>query len=113
LAEEPRVHTTDHAEEPRPATDTPAFVFRLCVAGMTSRSRAAIVNLRALCDQYLSGRYTIEVIDLYQQPELARQHQILATPTLIKSWPMPERRLLGSLSDLVGTLKCLGIATTD
>ncbi|MBX3300604.1 MAG: circadian clock KaiB family protein [Nitrospira sp.] len=92
--------------------DAQAYVLRLCISGMTPRSRAALVNLKRICETYLQDRYQLEVIDLYQQPELAAKHQVLATPTLVKTLPPPLRRFLGDLSDTAGTLRRLGVSVT-
>jgi circadian clock protein KaiB len=72
---------------------------RLYVAGPTSRSLAAIDNLRRICEEKLQGHYTIEVIDLLQSPQLARGDQIVAVPTLVKKLPPPLRRIIGDLSN--------------
>ncbi|HET7831946.1 MAG TPA: circadian clock KaiB family protein [Gallionella sp.] len=77
----------------------PRYVLRLFVSGATPRSAQAIGNIRAICDRELAGRYELEVIDIYQQPELARQYQIIAVPVLIKSLPAPIRVLIGDLSE--------------
>src|SRR4051794_2930786 len=74
------------------------YVLRLFVTGMTPHSTRAVANLKAICEQHLLGRYDLDVIDLYQQPALARAEQILAAPTLIKKLPRPARRLIGDLS---------------
>jgi circadian clock protein KaiB len=74
------------------------YVLRLYVTGMTPRSSEAIHNIKVICEEFLWGRYTLEVIDIYQQPELASPHQIIATPTLVKSHPLPVRRFIGDLS---------------
>ena len=63
------------------------------------RSARAISNLRAICDEYLEGRYDLEVIDIYQQPVLAKGEQIVAAPTLIKKLPLPMRRIIGDMSN--------------
>src|SRR5262245_11881293 len=76
------------------------YVLRLCISGMTPRSRRALINLKRICEQYLEGQYELEVIDLYQQPELAAHHQVIATPTLLKTEPPPLRRMFGDLSDI-------------
>lgn len=76
------------------------YVLRLFVAGATARSRQALLRVRQLCEKELSGGYDLEVIDIYQQPELARNNQIVATPTLLKEFPRPMRRFIGSLLDL-------------
>jgi len=68
------------------------------VTGATPASRRAILNARALCREHLGGRYRLEVFDIYQMPELARDHQIIAAPTLIKVLPTPLRRFVGDLS---------------
>jgi circadian clock protein KaiB len=75
------------------------YVLRLYVTGLTPRSSQAITNLRALCEEHLAGRYDLAVIDLYRQPELAREAQVIAAPTLVKELPLPVRRLIGDLSD--------------
>ncbi len=74
------------------------YVLRLYVSGLTPNSVRAVANLKALCEERLAGRYELEVIDVFQQPELARADQIVAVPTLIKALPLPMRRLLGDLS---------------
>jgi len=75
------------------------YILRLYVTGLTPRSSRAVKNLKAVCDEYLAGRYDLEVIDIYQQPVLARGEQIIAAPTLIKKLPLPVRRIIGDLSD--------------
>ena len=74
------------------------YVLRLYVTGMTSRSMRAIETVRAICEQHLQGRYDLEVIDIYQQPTLAKGEQIIAAPTLIKKLPLPLRRVIGDMS---------------
>jgi circadian clock protein KaiB len=76
----------------------PEYVFRLFVSGLTPRSQWAIDHLHEYCERHLEGRHRIEIIDLYQCPELAAKEQIVATPTLLKILPAPERRLIGDLS---------------
>ncbi len=71
----------------------------LYVSGMTERSRRAIESIRQLCEEHLQGRYSLEVFDISQQPELARKEQLFAAPTLVKRLPLPLRRLIGDLSD--------------
>jgi circadian clock protein KaiB len=75
------------------------FVLRLFVTGMTPKSTQAIANLKKICEDYLDGRYELKVIDIYQQPNLAREEQIIGTPTLIKQLPLPFRKLIGDMSD--------------
>lgn len=75
-------------------------VLRLYVAGMAPRSLKAIADLKQLCGRHLSERLEVEIVDIYQQPQLAAQAQIVAVPTLVKEHPLPVRKLLGSLDDL-------------
>ncbi len=84
---------------PPEAQDDKSHVLSLFVTGSTPRSARSIFNIRKLCEERLSGRYKLEVIDIYQQPELAREEQIVAAPTLIKKLPLPLRKLVGDLSD--------------
>ena len=81
------------------AADRVRYVLRLYVTGATDRSSRAIANIRAFCERHLKGRYDLLVVDIYQQPSLAQEHQIIAAPTLIKSMPLPLRRLVGDFSD--------------
>jgi circadian clock protein KaiB len=78
------------------------YFLRLYVAGATARSRQALRRVYQLCEAELQGNYELEVIDVYQQPELAREHQIVATPTLVKEFPRPVRRFIGNLANLLG-----------
>jgi circadian clock protein KaiB len=80
------------------------YVLRLYVAGTSSRSARAIQNARDICEENLKGRYSLEVIDIFQQPKLAKDEQIIAVPTLLKKLPMPIRRLVGDLSNRDGLL---------
>ena len=75
------------------------YVLRLYVTGQTPRSMRAIENIRRICDEHLSGRCDLEVIDIYQRPSLAAGERIIAVPTLVKSLPAPIRRFVGDLSD--------------
>jgi circadian clock protein KaiB len=76
------------------------YLLRLYVAGMTSRSRTAVENVRRVCETHLQGRYDLDVIDIYQQPTLAMGEQIIAAPTLIKKLPAPLRRVIGDMSNI-------------
>jgi circadian clock protein KaiB len=78
------------------------YVLRLYVAGATSRSREAILRARKLCEVEFAGNFDLEVIDVYQQPILARDGQIVATPTLVREFPRPVRRLIGDLTNAAG-----------
>lgn len=75
------------------------YQLRLFVTGATPRSTRAIENLLAICDEHLKDRYTLEVVDVYQDPQVLQTEQIVAAPTLIKSLPLPMRRLVGDLSN--------------
>ena len=84
---------------------------RLYVSGCTPRSARAIADFQRLCQEHLAGRCDVEIIDIYQQPERAVEAQIVAVPTLIKSWPEPLRRLIGSLAESTKVLRSLGLST--
>jgi len=75
------------------------YVLRLYVTGQTPRSLRAIENIKRICEEHLSGRYSLEVIDIYQRPSLAAGERVIAAPTLVKSLPAPIRRFVGDLSD--------------
>ena len=87
------------------------YVLRLFVAGATARSRQAILRVRQLCETELKGTCNLKVIDIYQQPELARKNQIVATPTLIIEFPPPLRRFIGSLANITGLFVELDLIT--
>ena len=91
----PKSAETDPAQNPA----DPAYVLRLYVTGQTPRSVLAIDNMRKICAEHLSERYTLEVIDIYLNPEACREQQIIAEPTLIKVLPNPLRRIIGDLSN--------------
>lgn len=80
------------------AVEDEKYVLRLYITGMTSRSLRAVENVRRICEEHLHGRYELEVIDIYQQPTLAKGEQIIAAPTLIKRLPLPLRRVIGDMS---------------
>jgi circadian clock protein KaiB len=75
------------------------YLLKLYVTGASSRSGTAIANLRRICEQELDGAYDLQIIDVLEFPEIAEEERILATPTLIKSLPLPLRRVIGDLSD--------------
>ena len=75
------------------------YLLKLYVTGRSTKSEAAIANLRRLCDEELSGRYELQVVDVLEHPQAAEDDKILATPTLIKRLPPPLRRVIGDLSD--------------
>ncbi len=79
--------------------DNEKYILRLYVAGMSPKSIVAIENIRKICEENLKGRYDLEVIDIYQQPQYAKAEQLLAAPTLIKKLPLPLKRLIGDMSN--------------
>lgn len=87
----------------RTAADT-KWDLRLYVAGQTPRSLAAITNLKAICEEHLKGQYHIQIIDLLVHPQLSRDDQIVAIPTLVRQLPVPIRKIIGDLSDTERTL---------
>lgn len=74
-----------------------SYALRLYIAGPTPHSAVAVVNIRRLCEEHLAGRHDLRIVDLSQHPELAARHQIVAAPTLVKEWPLPERRFTGDM----------------
>ena len=78
---------------------TPKYSLRLYVAGTTPRSLTAVANIKKICEEYLQGCYDLKVIDIYQQPTLAKGEQIIAAPTLIKKLPLPLRKFIGDMAD--------------
>ena len=92
---------TGAAQEKEPDTDSEeeAWILRLYVAGQTPNSLAAFDNLKKICEEHLEGCYRIEVIDLLKNPQLAKDHQIIAVPTLIRKLPTPVKKIIGNLSN--------------
>jgi len=86
-----------------------AYVLRLFVTGILPNSARAVINIKAICEKYLKDRYDLEIIDIYQQPDLALKEEIIAVPLLIKKSPLPEQRMIGDLSNIENVLKGLGI----
>ncbi len=82
-----------------PDTAAAPYRLRLFVTGSTPRSTRAIANMRRICEDNLKGQYSLEVIDVYEDPEATKAMQIVATPTLVKMLPEPLRRIIGDLSD--------------
>lgn len=101
----PKAHTAPpekgRAENPKPRQGRKEheWKLRLYVAGETQRSLAAFANLKRICDEHLTNRYSIEVVDLSKQPQLAQADQIVALPTLVRKLPSPIRRIIGDLSN--------------
>ena len=92
---------------------SPNYQLRLYVAGQSARSIAAISNLKRLCEAHLGGRYAIEVVDLLEQPHLAKADDILAIPTLVRRLPPPLRKIVGDLSNIDRVLLGLDIVKLD
>jgi len=98
-------------QEPEGSGDR--WVLKLYVAGQTARSTAALENLRSICENHLGGRYTIEVVDLAQNPRLARTDQIVAVPTLVRKLPQPMRKIIGDLSNKDRVIVGLSLDSTQ
>ncbi len=82
------------------ALTQPRYLLRLYVSGTSPRSALAITNVKAICEKYLSGKYDLEVVDIFQQPQAAHDAQIVAVPTLIKELPLPGRIFVGDMTDV-------------
>jgi circadian clock protein KaiB len=109
-----RVKTsTKEFEKAAAMRDQEKHVLQLYVTGMTPKSTEAIAKVKNLCENYLKGRYELEVIDIYQQPRLAQQEQIIATPTLIKKLPQPLRKIIGDMSDTESFLVSINLKSKD
>jgi circadian clock protein KaiB len=85
------------------------YVLRLFVTGASSNSLRAISNLKQICETHIKGKYSLEIIDVYQQRSIAESEQIIALPLLIKTLPLPKRRLIGDMSDRAKVLLGLGL----
>jgi circadian clock protein KaiB len=105
-------HSTTKAFEEQVANRSKeCYVLCLYVAGLTPRSTLAVERIRAICERHLAGRYELTVIDLYLQPEVARQAQIVVAPTLVKTLPSPMRLFIGDMTDEKRILEGLNIAS--
>ncbi len=94
-------------------SDAPIWELRLYVAGQTPKCLTALANLKRICDEHMPGRYQLEVIDLLENPRLARQDNILAIPTLVRKLPTPLRKIIGDLSNREGVLVRLDVNTSS
>ena len=103
-------HSSKKAEDFKDDSVADLYVLHLYIAGATFNSIRAVRNTKAICDQYLKGRYELVVVDIYQQPALAQTDQIIATPTLVKRQPLPLRLLVGDMSDKNQVLLGLDLA---
>ncbi|MDB5001120.1 MAG: circadian clock protein KaiB [Mucilaginibacter sp.] len=86
------------------------YILRLFITGASPNSIRAVENLKTLCEEYLTDRYKLEIIDIHQQKELAENENVIALPLLIKKSPGPERRMIGDMSDTKRVLKGLGLS---
>ncbi|MBD2346795.1 circadian clock KaiB family protein [Anabaena subtropica] len=104
------IESTADFEKALANIDAQKYVLRLYVAGNTLRSMRAIQMLKKICEQYLAGRYEMEIIDIYQQPEILEKDHIFAVPTLIKELPLPLQKLIGDLTNVDKVIIALDIA---
>lgn len=101
--------TLEDFEESAKTPVNEKYVLRLFITGMTPNSKRAVENIKNICNEYLEGRHELQVIDIYQQPDLAASEQIIAAPTLVKVQPAPLKKLIGDMSDTEKVLSGLGI----
>jgi circadian clock protein KaiB len=101
--------TTDVDRHETESAPRGGYVLRLFVAGMTARSMRAVENIRALCERYLPGAYDLEVINLYEHPLLASDEHIIASPTCVREFPLPPRRVIGDMSNSARVLAGLDL----
>lgn len=99
------------SKKPNPSGDK--WILRLYIAGSTPKCLTAFENLKKICEERLKGKYSIEVIDLLVNPQLGREHQILAIPTLVRKLPVPVRKIIGDLSDTERVLVGLDIKSIN
>ena len=98
------VQGNDMGDESRP------YILRLFVKGASINSLRAINNVKEICEKYISNNYSLEIVDVHQQKSIAEQENIIALPLLIKSFPYPERRMVGDMSDTPKVLRGLGLS---
>ncbi len=89
------------------------FVLRLFITGATPNSTRAVTNIKQICEEHIPGKYSLEIVDVYQQSGIAEKEQIVALPLLIKKYPEPERRMIGDLSDTNKVLHGLGLLINE
>ena len=99
MAPKKKVDEAPLSESGTSKTGEQKYILRLYVTGVTPKSTRAIQTIKRFCEEHLRGRYDLEVIDIYQQPTLAKGEQIIAAPTLIRKLPLPLRRFIGDLSN--------------
>lgn len=89
------------------------LILQLYVSGMSPKSIEAIENIKRLCDKHLIGKFELEIVDLYKNPEAASEQQIVFSPSLIKKFPLPKKVIIGTFSDTEKVIKALGITIKD
>ena len=104
MTEQPQVPDFNDDE-----TDNDNYILRLFVTGASPNSSRAIANLKEICETHLKGKYELEIVDVYQQPLIAENEQIIALPLLIKKSPSPQKRLIGDMSDIEKVLRGLNL----
>lgn len=109
----PKLTATEAFERTLGETDSRQYVLRLYVSGITPNSRRAVENSKKICEEYLKGRYELDIIDIYQQPILAKEDQIVAVPTLVKVSPAPIRKFIGDLSNTERILMGLDLRSNN
>ena len=92
------------------SSDYDPYIFRLYVTGASPNSLRAIANTRNMCEEYFNENYELEIIDVHQQPSIAKKENIIALPLLIKKHPLPEKRMIGDMSDMERVLKSIGVS---
>jgi len=97
------------AEDFQAAEQNQKYVFCLYVAGISEKSKRAIVRVRAICEEHLKEKYELEIVDIYQQPHLAKAAQIIAVPTLVRNLPSPVRKFIGDVSNSDRILIAIGV----
>lgn len=104
---------TKKTKESARSVHTEHYTLILYIAGTANQSRQALENIKSICERHLKGCYTLQVIDIYQQPLLARSQQIIATPTLIKESPAPIKRLIGNMENRERVLAALNLSVDN
>jgi circadian clock protein KaiB len=92
-------NSVENRKDPAGESNAERWILRLYVAGQTPKSVTAFQNLKRICEERMKNKYSIEVIDLLENPQLGREHQILAIPTLVRKLPVPVRKIIGDLSN--------------
>ena len=101
---------SDQSQQAPPEPTAGEFAFRLYITGAAHHSTEAVENIKTFCEHYVRGRYSLDIIDVYQQPAMAKSQQIIAAPTLIVSVQGVDRRIIGNLSDTYKILSILGLS---